>query len=75
MADLKKKSWNFGSESRERLDLGNITKLWKNRMVLFGPQHAKTSLPAYAESDQGLHCPFTEPLDTIECFNVEQRPG
>ena len=23
------------------------------------------------QSDQGLHCPQTEPLDTIECFNVQ----
>ena len=24
-----------------------------------------------AQSDQSLHCPLTESLDTIECFNVE----
>ena len=24
--------------------------------------------------NQGLHCPLTELLDTIECINGEQRP-
>ena len=27
------------------------------------------------QSDQDLHCPITESLDTIECMNGEQRPG
>ena len=27
------------------------------------------------ESDQGLHCPLIESLDTIECINGEQQPG
>ena len=27
-----------------------------------------------APSDQGLHCPLTESLDTAECMNGEQRP-
>ena len=34
-------------------------------------------LRAYAESesqDQGLRCPLTESLDTIECINEEQMP-
>ena len=30
---------------------------------------------ASAQSDQGLHCPLTESLDTIECINGEQRPA
>ena len=30
---------------------------------------------ASAQSDQGLHCPLTESLDTIECMTGEQRPG
>ena len=30
---------------------------------------------ADAQSDQGLHWLLTEPLDTIECLNGEQRPG
>ena len=29
---------------------------------------------APAQSDQGLHCPLTEWLDTTECTNGEQRP-
>ena len=28
-----------------------------------------------AQSDQDLHCPLTESLDTTECMNREQRPG
>ena len=31
--------------------------------------------PHIRTSDQGLHCPFTESLDTTECMNGEQRPG
>ena len=27
-----------------------------------------------AQSDQGLHCPLTESLDTTECMIGEQRP-
>ena len=30
---------------------------------------------AFAQSDQGLHCPLTESLDITECMNWEQRPG
>ena len=30
---------------------------------------------ASAQSDQGLHCPLTDYLDTTECTNEEQRPG
>ena len=30
---------------------------------------------ASAQSDQGLHCPLTELLDTTECMDREQRPG
>ena len=26
------------------------------------------------QSDQSLHCPHTESLDTIECFNAEKIP-
>ena len=29
---------------------------------------------ASAQSDQGLHCPLTELLDTPECINEEQMP-
>ena len=29
---------------------------------------------AYAQSDQSLHCPLAESLDTTECMNGEQRP-
>ena len=32
------------------------------------PHHAKTCFGAYAQSDQGLHCPLTESLDTTECM-------
>ena len=27
------------------------------------------------QSDQGIHCPLAESLDTTECMNGEQRPG
>ena len=27
------------------------------------------------KSDQGLHCPLTESLNTTECMNGEQRSG
>ena len=30
---------------------------------------------ASVQSDQGLHCPGTESLDTTEYMNREQRPG
>ena len=30
---------------------------------------------AFAQSDQGLHCPLTELLDTTEGMNGMQRPG
>ena len=30
---------------------------------------------ASAQSDQDLHCPLTESLDTTECMNGEQRTG
>ena len=30
---------------------------------------------ADAQSDQGLHCPLQESLDTTEYINGEQRPG
>ena len=29
---------------------------------------------ASTQSDQVLHCPLTEPLDTMECMNGEQSP-
>ena len=28
-----------------------------------------------AQSNQGIPCPFTESVDTIECINDEQKPG
>ena len=51
-----------------------------------GPRHAKNvssgicgqrrprSTCASAH-DQGLHCPLSVSMDTIECMNTEQRPG
>ena len=54
------------------------------QLFIHGPRHAKTCLWAFADnkspdqqaqSDQGLHCPLTESLDTTECLNGEQRPG
>ena len=30
---------------------------------------------ANAQSNQGLHYPLTESLDTTECMNGEQKPG
>ena len=56
-------------------------------MPLSGARHTETCLRAYADSEgpdqpaasahsnQGLHCPLTESLDTTECLNGEQRPG
>ena len=59
----------------------------QNRWPFKRPHYAKTRLRAYtdskgpdhptlsAESDQGLHSPLTESLDTIKCRNGQQRPG
>ena len=41
---------------------------------LYG-QRSPRSDCALAQSDQGLHCPLTESLDTTECMNGEQRHG
>ena len=53
----------------------------------FKPRHSETCLSgvcgqrrprsacASAQSDQSLHCPLTEALDTTECMNEEQIPG
>ena len=38
-------------------------------------QRRPRSACASAQSDQGLRCPLTESLDTIECMNGEQMPG
>ena len=38
-------------------------------------QRRPRSACASAQSDQGLCCPQTESLDTIECFNGEKMPG
>ena len=49
------------------------------------PQHAKMCIwayvvsggpdqPVHPQSDQGLHCPLTESLDTIEYINGGQLP-
>ena len=49
-------------------------------MCVYGPPHAKMCLQAYTgskssdqpvQSDQGLHCPLTELLDTTEYVNVD----
>ena len=53
-------------------------------MFSYGPERAKTSLRAYADSedpdqlaqfDRDIRCPLTELLDSIEYFNGEQMPG
>ena len=38
-------------------------------------QQRPRSACASMQSDQGIHCPQTESLDTIECFNGEQMPN
>ena len=38
-------------------------------------QRRPGSACASAQSDQGLCCPLTESLDTVECINGEQMPG
>ena len=38
-------------------------------------QRRPRSACASAQSDQGLHCPLTESVDTVECNNGEQMPG
>ena len=38
-------------------------------------QQMPRSACASAQSDQGLHCPITESLDTTEYMNWDQRPG
>ena len=49
--------------------------MYLNRLVfvMVGTAKAKVSQPA--QSDQGLHCPRTESLDTNDNLNGEQRPG
>ena len=36
--------------------------------------HADSDPDQPAQSDQGRHCPLTEPLDAMECMTGEQRP-
>ena len=36
-------------------------------------QRKPRSACAFAQMDQGLHCPLTESLDTIACMNGKQR--
>ena len=36
---------------------------------------AQISLRASAQHDQDIRCPQTESLDTIKCFNGEQKLG
>ena len=38
-------------------------------------QRRPRSACAFAQSDQGLHIPLTESLNTITCTKVEQMPG
>ena len=38
-------------------------------------QQRPRSAWASIQSDQGLHCPLTESLDTTECISGEQRSG
>ena len=38
-------------------------------------QRSLRSARASTQSDQSLHCPLTELLDTIECFNCKQMSG
>ena len=38
-------------------------------------QRRARSACASAQSDQGLHCPLTESLNTTECMNGAQRTG
>ena len=58
--------------------------IYNNLYISFGPSHMKMCHWAYADSKgpdqpvqfyQGLCCPQTKSLDTLECFNGEQRPG
>ena len=58
-----------------------------NFQEIYVTRRAKTSLQAYvdnedprsacasAHSDQGIHYPIIESLDTTECMKGEQRPG
>ena len=38
-------------------------------------QRRPRSACASAQYDQGLRCPLTDSLDTIECINVKQMPA
>ena len=38
-------------------------------------QRRPRSACAFAQSDQGLHCPLTESVATTKCINGKQRPG
>ena len=41
---------------------------------MHGQQNSRSDC-AVAQSDQDLHCPLTESLDTAEYMNGEQSPG
>ena len=48
---------------------------WVNVSVKWAMPCENVYSGIYAQSDQGLHGPLTEWLDTIECINAEQMPG
>ena len=48
-------------------------RIWKNSGIC--GQRRSRSACASAQPDQGLCCPLTESLKTIECVNGEQMPG
>ena len=62
-----------------------IAQIWVQIYILDAPcedmspaicvQRKPRSACAFAQSDQGLHYPLTESLNTIECMNGGQRPG
>ena len=47
---------------------------WEKVSLGICGQRMPRSACAFAQSDQGLHCPLTESLDTAECTSGEQRP-
>ena len=55
-------------------DLGHAMRKCAFGSCMWGQWRPRSDC-ADAQSDQGLHCPLTESLDTTECMNGEQRHG
>ena len=70
-------TWTRACEKRFNLAraIDKLAAPWENVSSRKCGQRRPRSACAFAQSDQGLRCPLTESLDTIECFDGEQMPG